>query len=717
MKTFCRRVLVRLLLLGLAIVLTGAVATAKPTVSIANLKAGQSFTNAAFTVSGAAASSAGISNVLFSLNQGAWSGTTSSNQWTNWTAAVTWIPGTNTFSVAAVDNSGSFSATNNVKVFYSVTTALTVVINGDGSVSPNYNGQPLVIGKGYSMKAAAGKGTQKGYGFRNWTDGNNNVLTTAATVKFLMASNLTFAANFGYTGKPTISVTSTTTNSDGYPADFVIHGTTSGTVAVTNVYYQLNGSLWTNASSSNHWANWTANVRLAPGGNTFNAYALNASNNPSTTFVVQLVYSSAPASLAGQFAVVTDVSNTPLFTVALGKSTFSQVSPDTNNLSGVGTYTYTPNGGAGTLRFRYTAPPSVVNKAENFGMAFFTPSLALVGITNSTRTNSAYMQFSAASNFAPASVSGQLVWSIGSQGGGSGTLYQKTTYTATDLISGETNSGSYTYTQYSPVGSLFKLTGTNGTAYILANFEATNYGAYSESDYTAAGLTNGTDTGRFFFDTQVAGGDAPLTVSNQNLQITSVDGSFNVQFGADTYGQASLNTNFDNAVGSYTYARTATNIGQLNLTATAPPDQAGTNSAARLIFVSPNTGLFTNGDGTLSSFVLTTATNYAPASLTNLSFPIGFYANIQFTNDGSFVYTVYNNPFFPNTYSGNYTYTNFSPGTAMVQLSYLYSNTVVGTDWLQLNFTATNSGNVFWSQYDTNGNYIDIYFRGAFHAY
>jgi hypothetical protein len=282
MKTFCRRVLVRLSLLGLAIVLTGAVATAKPTVSIANLKAGQSFTNAAFTVSGAAASSAGISNVLFSLNQGAWSGTTSSNQWTNWTAAVTWIPGTNTFSVAAVDNSGSFSTTNTVKVFYSVITALTVVINGNGSVSPNYNGQPLVIGKGYSMKAAAGKGTQKGYGFRNWTDGNNNVLTTAATVKFLMASNLTFAANFGYTGKPTISVTSTTTNSDGYPADFVIHGTTSGTVAVTNVYYQLNGSLWTNASSSNHWANWTANVRLAPGGNTFNAYALNASNNPST---------------------------------------------------------------------------------------------------------------------------------------------------------------------------------------------------------------------------------------------------------------------------------------------------------------------------------------------------------------------------------------------------------------------------------------------------
>jgi len=720
MKTICRRVSVHLPLFCLLAALAGATtsqAATKPTVSFTNLKAGQKFTSAAFTVTGTAAGSAGISNVLYSLNQGAWNGTTSSNQWTNWSAEVTWIPGTNTFSAAAVDNNGNFSATNTLKVFYSATTTLTVLINGNGTVKPNYNGEQLVIGTSYKMKATAGKGTKKGFGFRNWTDGNNNVLTASASLSFLMASNLTLAANFGYLGKPTITVTSTTTNSDGYPADFVIHGSATDKVGVTNVYYQLNGGIWQTASTSNLWASWAANVRLAPGANTFNAYAVNSSNNPSALFVVQLVYNSAPASLAGQSAVVTDTNNQPLFTVALGKTTFSQVSKDTNYVNGVGTYTYTPSGGGGTLRFRYAAPPSVANSAQNFRMAFFTPSFAQVGITNSTRTNTGYMQFTAAPNFAPVSVSGRLVWSIGSQGGGNGTLFQTSTYTATDLISGETNSGSYTYTQYSPVGSLFKLTDTNGTAYILANFEATNYGAYSEADYTAAGQTNGMDSGRFYIDTQVAGGDAPLAVTNRNLQIFSVDGTFNLQFGADTYGQDSLNTNFDNAVGNYTYAQVSTNIGQLDLTATEPPNLAGTNSAARLIFVGPNIGLFTNTDGTLSSFVLTTATNYAPASLTNLYLPIGFYANINFTNDGSFVYTVYNNPFFPNTYSGNYTYTNFSPGTAMVQLSYLNSNAVVGTDWLQLNFTATNSGNVFWSQYDTNGNYVDIYFRGAFHAY
>ena len=713
MKTICRRLSVRLPLLCLAASLAGAVADAKPTVSFTNLKSGQSFTNAAFTVTGKAAGSAGIFKVLYALN-GSWAGAATTNNWTNWTGSVVLIlPGTNAISATAVDSNGVFSATNTVKVFYVATTALTVVINGNGTVKPNYNGAQLEIGKSYSMKATAGKGTQKGYGFRNWTDGSNNVLTTGATVTFLMASNLALAANFGNLGKPTINVTSTTTNSDGYPADFVIHGTATDKVGVANVYYQLNGGFWTNASTSNKWATWAADVRLAPGANTFNAYAVNSSNNPSAIFVANLTYNSAPASLAGQSAVVADMNYVPLFTVAFGKSTFSQSSSDTNYVNGVGTYSYTRAGGGGTLKFKYTAPPGVANKTQNLSMAFLTPSFAQVGITNSARTNAGYMQFTAASNFAPVSIAGQLVWSGGSEGGGSGTLFQKTTYTATDLISGETNTGSYTYTQYSPVASLFKLTGTNGTAYILANFQSTNYGAYSESDYTAAGATNGTDTGWFIIDTQVPGGDAPLTVSNLNLQIFPVDGNFNVQFGADTYGQDSLNTNYDNAVGNYTYVRAATNIGQLNLTATAPPQLAGINSAARLIFVDPHLGLFTNDDGTLSSFVMTSVTNLAPAALTNtlnLAYISGYFLGIfpqyatnqfQFDTNGNFT--------FDGSPSGTYVYQPFSPAVAMIQFNFTTNGVDAdGTelDWLQLNFNTTNAGNYFDNQFDTETNFL-----------
>ena len=53
----------------------------------------------------------------------------------------------------------------------------------------------------------------------------------------------------------------------------------------------------------------------------------------------------------------------------------------------------------------------------------------------------------------------------------------------------------------------------------------------------------------------------------------------------------------------------------------------------------------------------------------------------------------------------------------MLQLSYVYSNAVTGIDWLQLNFKATNSGNILWSQFDTNNNYIDIYYQGTFTAH
>ena len=73
--------------------------------------------------------------------------------------AVTLTPGTNTFSVYAVDNNGSHSLTNTVKIFYVVTTALTVLTNGNGSITPAYNGAQLAIGAMYSMKATPGKGT------------------------------------------------------------------------------------------------------------------------------------------------------------------------------------------------------------------------------------------------------------------------------------------------------------------------------------------------------------------------------------------------------------------------------------------------------------------------------------------------------------------------------------------------------------------------------
>ncbi|MFZ0826927.1 MAG: hypothetical protein WAO02_05855 [Verrucomicrobiia bacterium] len=57
---------------------------------------------------------AAVSNVWVQLNNGGWSGATTANGWTNWSANVTLIPGVNTVAAYAVDQSGNVSVTNSV---------------------------------------------------------------------------------------------------------------------------------------------------------------------------------------------------------------------------------------------------------------------------------------------------------------------------------------------------------------------------------------------------------------------------------------------------------------------------------------------------------------------------------------------------------------------------------------------------------------------------
>jgi hypothetical protein len=683
----------------------------RPALTLTNLKSGQLLSNDTFTVQGSAAGSAGISNVLFSLNNGGWDGAESDNLWTNWSADLTLIPGTNILTACAVDNHGVRSLTNTVKFAYYVTAVLTVRTNGNGSISPADNGLQLMLGATYAMKATSTVGTKTGYGFRNWTDGSNNIITNGATVKFMMASNLTLVANFGDIKLPSVSVVSTTTNADSYPADYIVHGTASDNVAVTNVYFQLNTGGWHTVLTTNQWTNWTTSVELLPGANTFSAYAVDSSGNVSPTTIVNVTYNSAPLSLAGQQAVVTvnSTNNPAPFTIALGKNIFTQFASDTNNPNAVGSYTYLALSGSANLKFKYLGPPSAASAgSQTLGVTFITPTYAI--FTNTTTKSSGTMQFSSISNLAPPKLSGQLLWIIGS-GGGDGVLFQKSTFSSRSLLATNTNTGSYTCVQYSPVGSLLKLTGTNSTTYVLARFAGTNFGSYYEEDYSTS-HTN-TDKGNFLVASQMPGGNAPLTITNRNFEIFSGNDSFNDQFGAPTYSQGTLSSNFDNAVGSYTFARPDTNLGQLNLTITEPPTLAGSNSAARLMFVSGNTGIFTNDDRTFSSFVMTPAAQLAPASLTNTTLSVGTFYNVQFATNGGFVY----NAFF-SSYSGTYTYTPYSPGGAMVQLTYLdASNNIYGLDWLQLNFSATNSGNIDWNQFDASTNSLNDPYSGPFSLY
>jgi hypothetical protein len=180
-----------------------------PTNSITSPTPGQSWSNGVFAVTGTASDNVAVSNVFYSLNNAAWTSATTANNWSNWTATVNLIAGTNTVQAYAVDTSGNVSTTNSVSFNAVLSTALTVSTNGLGSITTNYNGQLLIIGKSYSMTAKAATS----FVFTNWTGGigsPQNILTNGLTVNFLMQSNLWLQANFQETSKPTLTVSSPT---------------------------------------------------------------------------------------------------------------------------------------------------------------------------------------------------------------------------------------------------------------------------------------------------------------------------------------------------------------------------------------------------------------------------------------------------------------------------------------------------------------------------
>jgi hypothetical protein len=311
------------------------------------------------------------------------------------------------------------------------------------------------------------------------------------------------------------------------------------------------------------------------------------------------------------------------------------------------------------------------------------------------------MFFSPAPKLAPASMNNQLVFTAGNDAtNGYGTFFQSGKFTASSFTGQDTNKGSYTYAAYSPVAGLFKLTNTNGTEYVIARFAETNYGEYFSVDYDPTNLLTLIDKGHFIIDSQKPGGNAAPGLTNRNLHIYSGGDEFDVQFGDTTYSQESASTNFDNDVGNYTYSLATTNIGQLNLSVLAPPVDASSNvlagsaSAARLLYLASNAGIFTNEDGTFSAFALTSVTNLAPDILTNTTVVFvendffGSTATINLADDGTFSYLTNS--------AGTYDYTRYSPSCGMLRLiestNGVANNNPGGTDWVQLFFKSANGG-------------------------
>ena len=340
----------------------------RPTNTITAPTSGLQVGNASYTVTGKAGDNVAVSNVLYQLNNTGWNPATpaSANQWSNWTAQVTLVQGSNTVQAYAVDTSGNVSTTNTVIFDYILSAPLQVQMTGLGSISPNYSNAWLEIGRNYSITSTPASG----FVFSNWVTSTNwigGVTTTKTNLPFMMASNLTLQVTFLDVTKPTLSITAPTAGQHMTNALATVVGTTADNWKVGAVWYQLTNGILTNGTwslvtgTTNSYTNWTTIVTLAAGSNTVKAYAVDLGGNHSSTSSVS-VLSSNTFKLKLNFALSQPLTSTGLnFTLQLSSNLNGHILVSTNLTSWAALTNFV--GTNTTLNFR---DPAATNSQSRF---------------------------------------------------------------------------------------------------------------------------------------------------------------------------------------------------------------------------------------------------------------------------------------------------------------------------------------------------------------
>jgi len=161
--------------------------TNRPALKITAPTNGQRWSNALFAVTITATDNVGVSNVWCQLNGGTPALAQLAN--TRWTLNAPLSAGTNFIRAWAVDTCGNVSPTNSVSLIYVLTSPITLLTNGIGTITRSFAGTQLEIGKRYTVTAVPGAGQL----FSNWV---GTATSAKPALTFMMESNLWLQANF-----------------------------------------------------------------------------------------------------------------------------------------------------------------------------------------------------------------------------------------------------------------------------------------------------------------------------------------------------------------------------------------------------------------------------------------------------------------------------------------------------------------------------------------
>jgi plastocyanin len=107
---------------------------------------------------------------------------------TNWSSQANLLPGINLLRLRSVDQAGNVSPWILRYCTYVVQSPLSVSVSGQGTVTPNLDGQWLEVGRNYRMTAKAGRGQV----FAGW----EGAPAQGAKLEFVMREHLSLTANF-----------------------------------------------------------------------------------------------------------------------------------------------------------------------------------------------------------------------------------------------------------------------------------------------------------------------------------------------------------------------------------------------------------------------------------------------------------------------------------------------------------------------------------------